>query len=196
MATGRHLAALVMTVASLFLSGCAVSVIPLWQLAEITGTKLAKSFQEAGEARDTVYYAHAPFPSLCIEYNPQTQIADVLPALQMALRAHQIDSRVYESVNTPNCPVWLRYNTQMEWDISPESDRYQAYLSQAALTLQTDKGQVLSSSHYVMSNGFFANKWATTQEKLSRVVSALVTKPMPMPPPPMKRPINLAQEQS
>lgn len=191
MATRRHVAAL--AVASLSVSGCSIlSPMPLWELTKATGNLVTSSLKEPGEASGTVYHPHAPFSSLCIEYNPQTQIADVVPALQLALRAHQIDSRVFESAaNTPNCPVWLRYNVQMEWDISPQSDSYQAYLSQAALTLQTDRGQVLSSSHFAMGNGIFSSKWASTQDKLMPVVSALVNKTMPV-----VRPAQPTKEQS
>lgn len=178
MAARRHTMAL--AVASLSLSGCSIlSPLPLWELAKATGNVVTGSIQDTGKASNTVYHAHAPFSSLCIEYNPQAQTADVVPALQLALRAQQIDSRVYESaINAPHCPVWLRYSAQMEWDISPKSDHYQAYLSQAALTLQNDRGQVLSSSYYTVGEGFLASKWASPQDKLAPVVRALVTKPM------------------
>jgi hypothetical protein len=185
----KHLATL--AVASLSLSGCSIlSPMPLWELTKATGNMVAGAIQGTGDANNTVYYAHAPFSSLCIEYDPQTQAADVVPALQLALRTQQIDSRVFESAaSAPNCPVWLRYSTQMEWDISPRSERYQAYISKAALTLQTDRGQVLSSSYYTVGEGFLASKWASPQDKLAPVVRALLTKPMPVKPPP-----NLAQE--
>jgi len=176
MFSGRHVAAL--TVVSLSLSGCSIlSPIPLWEFAKASGSVASRAMQSApGEASDTVYHAHAPIAKLCIEYNPQTQTADVVPALQLALRAQKIDSRVYENANiTPNCPVWLRYTTQMEWDKSPQSDRFEAYISKAALTLQTDRGVVLSSSYYTVGDGYFAGKWASTQDKLTPVVSALVT---------------------
>jgi len=191
MASRRRAAALV--VVSWSLSGCSIlSPLPLWELTKATGHMVAGSIQDTGEASDTVYHAHAPFSSLCIEYNPQSQAADVIPALQLALRAVQIDSRVFESAaNTPNCPIWLRYSTQIEWDISPRSDRYQAYISQAAVTLQTDRGQVLSSSHYTVGDGFLSTKWASTQDKLAPVVYALLNKPMPM-----RQPPNLVKEQS
>ncbi|WP_180129193.1 cell division protein FtsI [Rhodoferax sp. BLA1] len=192
MAARRHTVAL--AVASLSLSGCSIlSPLPLWELTKATGQLAFSSLQtEPGEASDTVYHAHARFTSLCIEYNPQTQTADVVPALQLALRAHRIDSRVYENaINAPHCPVWLRYSAQMEWGISPYSERYQAYISQAALTLQTDRGRVLSSSHYRLDDGFLTSKWASTQDKLAPVVSVLVTGVQPV-----KRPTQPAKEQS
>jgi len=192
MAARRHTLAL--AVASLSLSGCAIlSPVPLWELTKATGQLAFSSLQtEPGEASDTVYHTHARFTNLCIEYNPQAQTADVVPALQLALRAHQIDSRVYESaITAPPCPVWLRYSAQMEWGIPPYSERYQAYISQAALTLQTDRGQVLSSSRYSLGEGLLSSRWASTQDKLAPVVSALVTGVQPV-----KRPAQTAKEQS
>ncbi|MDR3370105.1 cell division protein FtsI [Rhodoferax sp.] len=185
----RHLVAL--AVASLSLSGCSIlSPTPLWELAKAAGTLTRRSLNlSSGEASDTVYYQHAPFSSLCIEFNPQTQTADVVPALQLELQAHQIESRVYESaINTPNCPVWLHYSAQMDWDISPHTERYESYISKAALTLQNDKGQVLSSSYYILGDGFGNNKWASTRDKLAPVVSALITKTTPTNRPPVPPP--------
>lgn len=188
----RQVAAL--AVASLSLSGCSIlSPMPLWELAKATGEVATRAVQsEPGEASHTVYYSHAPFRRLCIEFNPQTQTADVVPALQLALQAHQIESRVYESTNnTPNCPVWLRYNAQMEWDKSPMSERYEAYISKASLTLQDDNGRVLASSYYTLGNGYRSSKWASTQDKLAPVVSALITGATPV-----KHPVNTIKESS
>lgn len=168
------------------MSACSIlSPLPLWELTKATGELATRVVQsEPGEASDTVYHTHAPFKELCIEFNPQSQTADVVPALQLALRAHRIESRVYDNaVNLVQCPVWLRYSTQMEWDKSPLTDRYEAYVTQAALTLQNDRGQVLSSSHYQLGNGYRTSKWATTHDKLAPVVTALVTGVTPEKPP-------------
>jgi hypothetical protein len=183
MAGRRHFAAL--AVASLLLSGCSIMTpAPLWELVKATGEAATRGIQSApGEASNTVYHGVAPFSRLCIEYNPKAQSADVVPALQLALRAHQIDSRVYESaISAPNCPIWLRYSTQVQWDKAPLSDRFEAYIHQAALTLQDDRGQVLSSSYYTFGDAYKTSKWATTQSKLASVVSALLTGATPMQP--------------
>jgi hypothetical protein len=71
--------------------------------------------------------------------------------------------------------VWLRYSAQIDWDRRPLSDQYQAYLSAASLTLQSDQGRVLSSSQYALDPVLGISKWASTQDKLSPVVAALVT---------------------
>jgi hypothetical protein len=179
---------------SLSLSGCSLlSPLPLWELTKATGDLASQAMlTEPGRASDTVYHPHQRISELCIEYNPQTQTGDVLPALQLALRTHQIESRVYDvPPNAGLCQVWLRYSTQTAWDKPPLSDRYQAYVSAAALTLQSDRGQVLSSSHYSLESGWHSSKWASTQDKLAAVVSALVTGVAPV-----KQPANSPKERS
>jgi len=176
MAIRRSLA--LVAAGSMALSGCSIlSPIPLWELTKAAGSGAALGVQSAsGEAVDTVYHLHAPFKSVCIEYNPGAQTADVLPALQRALKVQSIDSRVYEAPGTlAPCPVWLRYTTQMEWDKAPMTDRFQSYVSEASLTLQNAQGQVLSSSRYAVDPVFGTSKWASTFDKLAPVVAALVT---------------------
>lgn len=174
--SARHMLA-VAVVGGLTQSGCSImSPIPLWELAKAAGGGAVVGMQgAAGEASNTVYHPHAPFSSVCIAYNPGAQTADVLPALQRALRTHAIESRVYEEGSPASCPVWLRYSTQMEWDKAPLTERFQSYVSEASLTLQSAQGRVLSSSHYAVDPVFGTSKWATTFDKLAPVVSALVT---------------------
>lgn len=154
-----------------------VTPMPLLELFKATGAAAGAAIQgQPGNASNTVYHEHAPFRELCIEYNPQAQIADVVPALQMALRTHSIESRVYDGLATGDrCRVWLKYSAFIEWDIPPLGEQYKPFVSSAALTLQTAGGQVLSSSHYALETTFGKSKWASTQDKLSPVVTALLT---------------------
>jgi hypothetical protein len=175
--SARHHLALV-AAGSFMLTGCSIfSPIPLWELSKAAGNGAATAIQNSpGKAVDTVYHLHAPFKSVCIEFNPDAQTADVIPALQRALTGLAIESRVYEAAGGfGSCPVWLRYSTLMEWDKAPMSDRYQSYVSEAALMLQSEQGKVLSSSRYQVDPGFGSSKWASTFDKLSPVVTALVT---------------------
>ena len=175
--SARHSWALAVA-GSMALSGCSIlSPIPLWEMTKAAGSGASLGMQSAaGEAVDTVYHLHAPFKSVCIEFNPGTQVSDVLPALQRALKLHAIDSRVYEATGpVAACPVWLRYTTLMEWDKAPMSERYQSYVSEASLTLQSAQGAVLSSSRYMVDPVFATSKWASTFDKLAPVVSALIT---------------------
>jgi hypothetical protein len=165
----------------------------VWELAKATGGLATMAMQSGpGEASDTVHHVHAPFTELCIEFNPQTQTADVLPALQTALRSQHIESRVYEgAIAGARCQVWLRYSTQMDWGKPPLSERYQSYVSAAALSLQSAQGTVLSSSHYALDPTFGSSKWASTYDKLAPVVAALVTGVVPA-----KRTASIQKESS
>ncbi|MBI3531362.1 MAG: cell division protein FtsI [Burkholderiales bacterium] len=169
---------LILMMAGLSLSGCSiVSPAPLWELAKATGSLASMAMAtNPGESSNTVYHVHDPLKELCIEFNPQAQVADIVPALQIALRQHQIESRVYEGmVAAEKCSVWLKYSAFIDWGQYPLSDRYKPYVSKAALTLQTARGQILSSSHYELDPMLGTSRWASTQDKLAPVVSALLS---------------------
>lgn len=153
-----------------------ITPMPALELLKATGGAASVAIlSQPGEASNTVYHAHAPVQQLCIAFNPQTQMADVVPALQLALRKQGIESRVYDGMaSTDKCPTWLHYSAFIDWDIPPLGNQYRAYISTASLTLQSANGQVLSSSHYALEPTFGKSKWASTQDKLSPVVTALL----------------------
>jgi len=159
-------------------TGCSiVTPAPLWELAKTTGMLAAAAIPYgASEASNTVYHLHAPFRNVCIEFNPDSAVTDVVPALQIELRKHRIESRVYEpGTTTDECGVWLRYAASIVWDVPPLSGSFRPYVSTAALTLQASNGAVLSSSQYELGTVFGMGKWASTQSKLAPVVTALLT---------------------
>nr|WP_315465025.1 cell division protein FtsI [uncultured Rhodoferax sp.] len=175
---GLRRASLCVAVASTLLSGCGYyTVVPLWEVTKVAASGAITSLQSApGQASNTIYHAHPTLSAVCIEYNPDAQTADVVPALQRALKVHAIESRVYEGQGAiGSCPVWLRYTTLMAWDKVPSGERYQSFVQEASLTLQSAQGEVLSSSQYEVGPGFGTSKWATVYDKLSPVVTALVT---------------------
>ena len=164
-------------------TGCSIfSPLPLWELAKGAGEAASLALPYGGSnASNTVYHAHPAFQAVCIEYNPDTAAADVVPAIQMELRRHQIESRVYEAgpltagTLADQCPVWLKYHAYVGWDLPPLSSTWRPYMSSAALTLRNANGEILASSEYQLGTGFSTGKWATTQSKLAPVVTALVT---------------------
>jgi hypothetical protein len=166
-------------------AGCSIfSPVPLWELAKGAGQAVSLAMPYTGtQASNTVYHLHPAFDAVCIEFNPDAAVPDVLPALQMELRRHQIESRVYDygpltaGVLADQCPVWLRYDAYVEWDIPPLSSTWRAYVRTADLTLRRADGQVLSSSQYELAGGIGMGmgKWASTQSKLAPVVTALIT---------------------
>jgi hypothetical protein len=164
-------------------TGCSIfSPVPLWELAKGAGVMVSAAIPYGtSEASNTVYHLHPPVRNLCIEFNPDAAVADVVPAIQIELRKHQIESRVYEAGPmtaaslVDECKVWLKYSAYIAWDYPPMSGNYRAYVNTAALTLLTSRGTVLSSSNYELGTGFGLGKWASTQSKLAPVVTALVT---------------------
>lgn len=129
-----------------------------------------------GRASNTVHHGDAPISSVCIEFNRNAQLADLVPALQAELREQRVASRVYEAgTDLQTCPVWLRYAATIEWDIPPLATRHRAYLSGAALSLQRADGRLMASSHYRLDEELGISKWADTRRKLARVVKAVIT---------------------
>lgn len=164
-------------VLGLSLQGCAVMTpSPLWELVKLTGGYASAQLQsQPGVASHAVFHPHGAFSNLCIEYNPRAQVADVVPALQAALQSHRIESRVYDSpIVGAQCDVWLRYTAQLQWGRRWLTDDQRPYMSHAVLTLQSARGEVLSSSQYFVTE-LGRSKWASTHDKLFATVAALVT---------------------
>jgi hypothetical protein len=164
--------------AAFFLTGCSIiTPAPLWELAKATGAAASAAIPYgSSKATNTVYHFHAPLKELCIEFNQDANVPDLVPALQLELKKHQIESRLYESTFlTDQCNVWLKYTAYVAWDIPPLAKTYRPYLHTASLTLQSTTGLILSSSEYELGPNFELGKWASTQNKLAPVVTALLT---------------------
>ncbi|MGH6646762.1 cell division protein FtsI [Aquabacterium sp.] len=171
------LAALLLS-SPLFTACSVVSPHPLWELAKASGATVSAAVSTAapGKAINTVYHLHAPVRSVCIEFNPDTQVPDIVPALQIELKAQRVESRVYESRSaTGLCKFWLRYSAYTGMDIPPLGGDYKPYIQQATLTLWNGSEQILASSHYDPGGPFGVGKWASTRAKLAPVVQALIT---------------------
>ncbi|QHJ00303.1 cell division protein FtsI [Xylophilus rhododendri] len=164
--------------AALALGGCSVvSPEPVWELTKATAGVARMALSAApSKSSDTIRHFKGDLASVCIRYNPDTQVSDIVPALQAELRRHQVDSRVYDSpMPAETCAVWLKYAAQIDWDTPPFGSAYKPFVRHAALTLRAADGQLLSSSHYQLGEGLADGKWNTTREKISPVVTALLT---------------------
>lgn len=161
-------------------SGCSIiNAQPTWELVKATGA--ATSYVLAGippKAIDTVQHQFDPPKSLCIAFNPDVQSAELVPAIQAALRARQVESRVFDQVAiTSWCPAWLHYSAFIEWGNPPIGEGFRPYLSQAWLTIKTADGRVLASSNFGTGGAWDIGKWASTHDKVDAVVNALLSKP-------------------
>jgi hypothetical protein len=161
----------------LALGGCSVlSPIPAWEAMKAAGQMAGLAMAQGGaHASQTVHHGE-PAPSrVCIELNPYTPMAELVPTLQGELRRHAIDSRVYAAgEGDPACGHWLRYSAQIDWGTPPWSQDTRAYLRRLQLVLVHGDGRVMSTSQYDGDSGP-TGRWAATQQKLQPVVRALVT---------------------
>lgn len=169
--------------ASSALSGCSVfslNAAPLIEMAKAAGEAVISSSKEQqGEASHVQRHVQDVPRQVCIEFNPYTPMDDLVPALQQSLSRHQVSSRVYEAGTLQDaCRVWLKYSAQIEWGIPPRSQSHAPYLSSAELTLLSSQGQVLATGQYRHNpRQFWSSQWASTQNKLDALVTALVSAP-------------------
>ena len=176
----RPLAAVVMVhAAAMALGGCAVlSPVPAWELVKGAGAVTSTALATAAPARasNTVHHGDAPVRAVCIEFNRNAPLEDLVPALQVELKGQGVDSRVYEpGTGLQQCGVWLRYVATIEWGVPPMASGYRANLSAASLSLHRSDGTLLSTSSYVADENFGLARWAGTRNKIAPVVKALVT---------------------
>ena len=170
-------AAIAASVASL--GGCSLfSYSPSLELMKATGT--AASFMAAGvpvKAIDTVRHGDTRVDRVCIAFNPGVALQGFLPAIQTSLQRQQVDSRVFESdTPTPLCTVWLHYAASVEWGTPPWGSGLRPYVARATLTLKTPQGLVLASSNFEPGGVIEMGKWASTNDKVDAVVTALLSR--------------------
>lgn len=159
-------------------TGCGiVTPLPLWELVKTTGGLVGNAVSTAPpDASNTLYRLNTVPSEVCIEFNPQTQVADLVPILQAELLLHGVSSKVYDTPPAARlCNIWLEYAAQLEWGIPPFSGEPRAYMSSAQLALRSQSGELLSSSQFQLDTPPNKGKWGDTRSKLSPVVAALVT---------------------
>lgn len=157
---------------SLFAIDSAISVVN----AAGSATMAAVSNYGTTKASNTIYHLNPGFSQLCIEYNRNAQVPDMVPALQAELRQNKIEARVYEAGTAPQqCEIWLRYVATLEWGEPPFSNAVKPYLSAFSLSLHNANGSLLASSSYQLDDQWSSGKWASTQKKVAPVVKALIT---------------------
>ena len=148
---------------------------PAWEAVKALGTATSLAIAQGGaSASNTVHHGGAAPRSVCIEFNAQTPVGDFVPSLQRELQRHGVDSRVYRAgEGDPACLHWLRYTAVLDYEQPMWSREYRGYLRHVQLVLQQGDGRVLSSSQY-QADGVVAGQWASTQQKLQPVVTALL----------------------
>ncbi|MCE4554721.1 cell division protein FtsI [Pelomonas cellulosilytica] len=155
------------------LSGCtALGPMATWEVVKWGGS-MAISHQDAKPV-NTVHHGDAPVKDVCVEYNRDMPLDELVPALQAELKSQGVQSRVYDAGTGPNsCTHWLRYVGSIEWGTPPLSQQQRPYLSSAALSLRDADGRLLSSSAYISESS--GARWSSTRKKIAPVVKALIT---------------------
>lgn len=159
--------------ATLLLGGCStLAPMATWELLKLGGN--AALAQQSPRPVNTIHHGDAPVKDVCVEYNRNMPLDELVPALLAELKAQGVDSRVYDVGAGPrDCAHWLRYAGSIEWAVPPLGQEHRAYLSTAALSLHRADGRLLSSSAYAGDAGF--GRWASTRKKIAPVVKALIT---------------------
>ena len=155
------------------LGGCtALGPMATWEVLKWGGS--AAIAQQDAKPVNTVHHGDAPVKEVCVEYNRDLPLDELVPALQAELKTQGVESRVYDAGSGPRaCLYWLRYAGSIEWGTPPLGQEQRAYLSSAALSLRRADGRLLSSSAYVSDTS--GARWASTRKKIAPVVKALIT---------------------
>ena len=105
---------------------------------------------------------------LCIEENPKVVVGDFVDGVQVLLRKHGIESRLYVAPLPGSCEYRLSYTATRSWDFS-------AYLSDANIWLYKDDKQIgFAQYHLTGEGGFDLSKVATVEEKMGPVINQLL----------------------
>jgi hypothetical protein len=105
--------------------------------------------------------ASAKVDKICIRFNEEVNVEDLVPVVQDNLSSHGITSIVFKDQAPSGCPFQLNYTADRWWDMA-------TYLVDANITVWKD--QVLfGSAHYHLNGhgGLSLMKWEGTKAKLT-----------------------------
>jgi hypothetical protein len=120
-----------------------------------------------------VLHVHGKIQSVCIEYNPGSEVADFVPSLQGVLASTGVDSRVYQPGGVPaSCRYTMQYTAYMTWQKRAFGDDYSPCLTSAQITLR-ENGRVIASSGY-QPGVLGLDTWASIRRKIEPSVRAVL----------------------
>lgn len=174
----RSIGVLLAALAASSLGACSLlSPRPALELLKAAGSAGSAALAYGpSKASNTIHHGDAPVRGLCIEYNRDTPLDELVPALQAELKSHGVASRVYDAGSgQQSCQFWLRYVASIEWAIPPLGSEYRPYMSAAALSLHQANGRLMASSAYAVEQDYGISRWSTTRRKIAPVVKAVIT---------------------
>jgi hypothetical protein len=113
--------------------------------------------------------ASAKVDKICIRYNEEVNVEDLVSVVQENLSNHGIQSVVFKSQSPPGCPFQLTYTADRWWDLG-------TYLVDANITVWKDD-VLFGSAHYHLNGhgGFSVMKWEGTKAKLTPPMDKMLT---------------------
>jgi hypothetical protein len=110
----------------------------------------------------------AHLEKVCIQFNDDMNVSDLVQVIQEDAAAHGIKSVVFKAEKPAGCSATARYTADRWWDITP-------YMVDATVTLENDSG-FLGSLHYHMTGhgGLSLAKWEGTHAKLDPAMDAML----------------------
>jgi hypothetical protein len=105
--------------------------------------------------------ASAKVDKICIKYNEEVNVEDLVPVVQGDLADHGIQSVVFRAQAPSDCPFQLSYTADRWWDLG-------TYLVDAQISVWKDD-VLFGSAHYHLNGhgGFSVMKWEGTKAKLT-----------------------------
>ena len=112
--------------------------------------------------------ASANLQKICIKYNDDNNVGDLVQVMQEDFASHGIKSTVVKEEKPVACPVVATYTADRWWDMAP-------YMVDAKITVESDAG-FLGSCHYHLAGhgGFDLAKWEGTHAKLDPAIDAML----------------------
>jgi hypothetical protein len=105
--------------------------------------------------------ASAKVDKICIRYNEEVNVEDLVPVVQDNLASHGIESVVFKDQTPSGCSFQLNYTADRWWDLG-------TYMVDANITVWKDS-VLFGSAHYHLNGhgGFDLMKWEGTKAKLT-----------------------------
>lgn len=159
--------------AALALSGCStVGQMIGWELVK-RGSTAAITYQKP-QAINTIHHGDASVREVCIQYNRELPLDELVSALQAELKEQGVRSRVYDvGMGLSTCAHWVRYVGSIEWGTPPFEQAPRLYLNTASFALHRADGRLLSTSSYASDSSI--GRWGSTRKKIAPVIKALIT---------------------
>lgn len=119
----------------------------------------------------TVRPVTAKLDAVCIERNPEVEVADLLQVIEAGFKRHGIEAKIFEGSPAP-CPYRVTYTASRRWDFT-------AFLSDADISLYRDR-ELIGQATYSLPGGIAGggginpDKWKSTAFKIDPIMDRML----------------------